>query len=68
MSMINGVLKYEHYYAVVECCFPEGKSKCINCTFYDRRTGRCNLTQSICFYPNERRNDDCPLIPKEETE
>lgn len=66
--MTNGVLKYERYYAVVKWHFPEGKSRCINCTFYDRRINRCNLTQTLCFFPNERMNDDCPLISIEEEE
>ena len=66
--MSNGVLKYEHYYAVLKICFPEGKARCIFCTYYDRRINRCNLTQTLCFFPNERMNDDCPLVPIESSE
>lgn len=66
MGMIQGVLNFEHYCATVRCCFPEGKARCTNCTFFNKYTGRCNLTQSMCFYPDERMNYDCPLAPIEE--
>lgn len=65
--MSNGdVRTFEHYYAVIKAHFPTGKARCIYCTYYDRRTNRCNLTQTLCFYPNEHRNEDCPLALIEE--
>lgn len=63
----DGVLKYERFYAVVKWHFPEGKVRCSFCDFYNENRKRCNLTQSFCFFPNERVNDDCPLVPEEET-
>lgn len=57
---------FEHYYAVIKAHFPTGKTRCFFCTYYDRRTNRCNLTQTLCFFPNEHTNEDCPLIPIDE--
>lgn len=57
---------YEHFYAVVKTHFPTGKLRCSFCTYYDKRSNRCNLTQTLCFFPNEHMNDDCPLVPEEE--
>ena len=53
--MINGVLSFEHFYAVVEAHFPEGKARCINCTYYNDRTRRCSLTQDVCVEPEKYR-------------
>ena len=64
--MINGVLSFEHFYAVVEAHFPEGKARCINCTYYNDRTRRCSLTQDVCVEPEKYRHWSCPLIEKAE--
>lgn len=63
---MDGVTKFEHFYAVVEAHFPEGKARCINCNFYNERVRRCSLTADVCVEPDKYRHWSCPLIPKEE--
>lgn len=64
--MNSELYTYEYYYAVIKAHFPKGKARCSFCTYYDRRANRCNLTQTLCFFPNEHTNDDCPLVSIDE--
>lgn len=66
MDNRHDVHTYEHYIATIWAHFPEGKARCIFCTYYDRRSNRCNLTQTLCFFPNEHRNADCPFVEEVE--
>lgn len=67
----SGVADYVRTYAVVEVNFPvdfrgNADISCMQCKFFSRNNGICQLTKSIVAYPNKYVGQDCPLIKKEE--
>jgi len=67
----SGVADYIRTYAVVEVNFPvdfrgNADISCMQCKFFSRNNGICQLTKSIVAYPNKFTGQDCPLIKKEE--
>ena len=66
----SGVASYIKGYAVVEVDFPtdfKGNTdiSCMQCKFFSRNNGICQLTKSIVAYPQKFVGQDCPLEIKE---
>lgn len=69
----TGVSRYIKARAVVEVGFPVDwrgsvEINCMHCPFFNRSTGRCNLTQSVVAFPTKYVGSECPLEPIEEEE
>lgn len=69
----SGVASYIIARATVQVGFPvdfKGRAEinCMQCKFFSRNTGVCQLTKEIVEYPNRYVGSSCPLERVEEKE
>lgn len=67
----SGVSRYIIARATVEVGFPvdwrgNPDISCMQCKFFSRNTGVCQLTKEIVEYPTKYVGNACPLVPVEE--
>lgn len=64
----SGVHYFTHAYAVVEVNFPENDVCCMQCPYFSRTSGWCQLNKKLVAYPKNHTGQECPLILKEKEE
>ena len=62
----SGVKRFIKARAVVEVGFPvdfkdNADISCMQCKFYSRNTGVCQLTKEVVSYPSKYVGQSCPL-------
>lgn len=62
----SGVKRFIKAAAMVEVYFPvdfkdNAEITCMQCQFFSRNTGMCQLTKDIVAYPNKYVGQNCPL-------